>query len=99
MPSADGRVVKEFSSGDKLAYQVKKMDEDKVYLDFSTVDSNSKLGNVINNPMRMGSIGEQQYNIITSLLSSATSIKKTPSDLYDAMILYYEVTPTETWEN
>ena len=98
LPSNDTRVVKKFCSDDKLAYQVKNMDEDKYYIDFSQVDSNSKLGNVVNKRMKMGSLGEQ-YNIMVRLLSMSNSIRYTPSDLYDAMIVYYEVTPIEIWNN
>ena len=45
----------------------------------------------------MGSVGES-YNILTKLLPMAHSINYVPSDIYDAMIVYYEVNPTEIWQ-
>lgn len=98
LPGTDGRTVERICSKDKLAYQVKNMTEDKYYIDFGTVDPNSKLGKVVNNKMTMGSLGEG-YNFITKLLPSAHSINLVPSDLYDAMIVYYEVGPIEIWDN
>ena len=98
LPYNDERVVKEFCSKDKLAYQVKDMSEDKYFLDFSKVDGNSKLGKAVNSPVKMGSLGEQ-YNLMIQYLSFSNSITKTPSELYDSMIYYYDVSPIEVWEN
>lgn len=98
VPGKDGRMVARLCSNDKLAYQVKGMSEDKYYVDFEKVDPNSKLGKVVNHKMKMGSVGEG-YNILTKLLPTAHSINYVPSDLYDAMIVYYEVNPTEVWDN
>ena len=90
--------MKEFCSKDKLAYQVKDMSEDKYFLDFSKVDGNSKLGKAVNSPVKMGSLGEQ-YKLMIQYLSFSNSITKTPSELYDSMIYYYDVSPIEVWEN
>lgn len=98
VPGKDGRMVARLCSNDKLAYQVKGMSEDKYYVDFEKVDPNSKLGKVVNHKMKMGSVGEG-YNILTKILPMAHSINYVPSDLYDAMIVYYEVNPTEVWDN
>ena len=68
------------------------------YIDFSKVDSSSELGNVINSKMRMGSLGEQ-YNILIKMMKGAHSIKAVPSDIYDAMVVYYEVNPITVWDN
>ena len=97
VPGKDGRMVTEICSKDKLAYQVKYMDEDKVYIDFGKVDPNSKLGKIVNKRMWMGSVGEG-YNFLTKILKNAHSINYVPSDIYDAMIVYYEVNPIEIWE-
>ena len=97
VPSGNGRKVARLCSDDKLAYQVKDMDGDKYYIDFGKVDAGSKLGKVINHRMTMGSVGES-YNILTKLLPMAHSINYVPSDIYDAMIVYYEVNPTEIWQ-
>ncbi|MBP3233912.1 MAG: erythromycin esterase family protein [Eubacterium sp.] len=97
VPGKDGRMVAEICSKDKLAYQVKYMDEDKVYIDFGKVDPNSKLGKIVNKRMWMGSVGEG-YNFLTKILKTAHSINYVPSDIYDAMIVYYEVNPIEIWE-
>lgn len=98
LPTNSGRVVKKICSDDKLAYQVKNMDGNEYYIDFSKVDSSSELGNVINSKMRMGSLGEQ-YNILIKMMKGAHSIKAVPSDIYDAMVVYYEVNPITVWDN
>ncbi|MCR5213535.1 MAG: erythromycin esterase family protein [Eubacterium sp.] len=98
LPGQDGRINVNFCSNDKLAYQVKDMEEDKCYINFDDVDDNSKLGKIINNKMKTGSVGED-YNFMYKILSSATHVNYAPTDMYDAMILYYETNPTVIWED
>ena len=98
LPTNSGRVVKKICSDDKLAYQVKNMDGNEYYIDFSKVDSSSELGKVINKRMSMGSLGEQ-YNILIKMVKMWHTINAVPSDIYDAMVVYYEVTPITVWDN
>ena len=98
LPTNSGRVVKKICSDDKLAYQVKNMDGNEYYIDFSKVDSSSELGKVINKRMSMGSLGEQ-YNILIKTVKMWHTINAVPSDIYDAMVVYYEVTPITVWDN
>ena len=97
VPTNNGRAVKKICSDDKLAYQVKNMEGNEYYIDFSKIDSNSEIGKAINNPMRMGSVGEQ-YNFIVKMLKSGHSVNAVPTDLYDAMIVFYEVNPITIWD-
>ena len=73
------------------------MPENRYYLDFSSVDPGSAVGKVINRSVRTGSLGED-YNITYKFIKDYHQLKYAPTDMYDAMILYYEVTPTEIWE-
>ena len=94
--SARDRVNRKFCSGDPIAYQVKDMPEDKYYIDFSKVDANSTLGKKINGRMSTGSVGESD-SIMYKFLKSTYTLNHKPSDMYDAMIVYYSVNPIEVW--
>ena len=98
LPNADysGRIIKEFYSDDPLAYQVKDLSMSKCYLDFSRVDANSPLGKKICKPMSTGSLSEA-YSIIYKVLKSGYQVFFAPTEMYDAMILYYDVNPIEIW--
>ena len=97
LPGTNGRTVQHFCSDDPLAYQVGFMPENMYYLDFSTVDPDSAVGRVINRSIRTGSLGED-YNFAYKLMKEYSTLNYPPAEMYDAMILYYEVTPTEIWE-
>lgn len=96
MPKLDGeQTTHQFTSADPLAAQVKKMDANMVYLDFNSVPvTEKKLYNTIHSKMYMGSLSEA-YSPIMKVLVYMTRIHKTPSELYDAMVLVYEATPIE----
>ena len=98
LPSESGRTNVQLDSGDPLAYQVKKLDGNEYYLDFSKVDKSSKLGQTVSSPLWMGSVGEANSPLY-KVSKAFRSIYNTPSELYDAMVLYYEVTPTEIWDD
>ena len=97
LPGTSGRTVERFCSDDPLAYQVGSMPENRYYLDFVAVDPGSAVGKVINRSVRTGSLGED-YNITYKFIKDYHQLNYAPTDMYDAMILYYEVTPTEIWE-
>ncbi|MBO4390811.1 MAG: erythromycin esterase family protein [Lachnospiraceae bacterium] len=98
LPSETGRVNVDLCSDDPLAYQLKDMDGDMYYLDLDQVDPGSKLGKTISSPMSMGSVGEANSPLY-KVLKSTREINLAPNKLYDAMILYYNVNPTEIWED
>ncbi len=97
LPGTSGRTVQRFCSDDPLAYRVGSMPEERYYLDFSTVDPSSALGRKINRSMKTGSLGED-YNIMYKIFKEYHQLNYAPTDMYDAMILYYEVNPIEIWE-
>ncbi|MBQ2054445.1 MAG: erythromycin esterase family protein [Eubacterium sp.] len=94
--SARDRVDRKFCSDDPIAYQVKDMSEDKYYIDFSKVDANSDLGKKINSNIRTGSVGETD-SIMYKFVKSTYTINFKPTDMYDAMIVYYDVEPIRVW--
>ena len=94
--SARDRVDRKFCSDDPIAYQVKDMSEDKYYIDFSKVDANSDLGKKINSNIRTGSVGETD-SIMYKFVKATYTIKYKPTDMYDAMIVYYDVDPIRVW--
>ncbi|SEQ52111.1 erythromycin esterase [Lachnospiraceae bacterium NE2001] len=94
--SARDRVDRKFCSGDPIAYQVKDMPEDKYYVDFNKVDANGDLGKKVNSAIRTGSVGETD-SIMYKFLKSTYTINYKPADMYDAMIVYYEVSPIRIW--
>lgn len=97
LPTNEGRAVKKFISDDPLAYQVGEMDGNEYYLDFSEVSDDDPIHDIINKPMKTGSLGEG-YNILTRVLKNAYQINYAPADMYDAMIFVYEAEPIEIWE-
>ena len=99
LPTTDysGRIIKEFCSDDALAYQVKDLPGNVYYLDFSKVDAGSALGKKIGEAGATGSLSEA-YSWVYKVLKSSYQVFHAPTDMYDAMILYYETTPIEIWE-
>ena len=94
--SARDRIDRKFCSDDPIAYQVKDLPEDKYYVDFSKVDASSDLGKKINENIRTGSVGETD-SIMYKFMKSTYTIKYKPTDMYDAMIVYYDVDPIRVW--
>ncbi|MBO6165839.1 MAG: erythromycin esterase family protein [Eubacterium sp.] len=90
------RVVAELCSDDPLAAVVKDLPENRYYIDFSKVDKDSSLGKVINDKMTTGSVGEY-YDDSFKTMKPYYQISFAPTDLYDAMIFYYEVNPIVIW--
>lgn len=90
------RIIESFCSDDPLAYQVKDLSMDKCFLDFSKAESGSALYKKINSRISTGSLGEA-YNFLSKLLKSTHQVHYAPTEMYDAMILYYEVSPIEIW--
>ena len=96
LPGNDGRVVKEFCSDDPLAYSMKDSEIKGGYLDFAKVEEGSNLYKYVYESIPTGSLGEY-YQTGMELMKANYQLKFAPSEMYDAMILYYEVTPTEIW--
>lgn len=96
LPYNGGRITETLCSDDPLAYQVKDMPENRYLLDFNRVDPQSSLGKMINRSIKTGSIGEY-YNPVFKYIKGNYQISFAPTDMYDAMILYYEVSPTTIW--
>lgn len=96
LPGKDGRMVKEFCSDDPLAYNMKNSELDKGLLVFSEVDEDSELYPYISESIPTGSLGEG-YSPLMLLMKNQYQLYFAPADMYDAMILYYETTPTEIW--
>ncbi len=98
LPSGDGRTVKDFCSDDPLAYNMKDSSLPCGYLDFSKVPSDSPIYPLVNAMVPTGSVGEDSSPVLT-LMKANYQLYFSPADMYDAMILYYEVTPTDIWED
>ena len=96
LPGKDGRMVKEFCSDDPLAYNMKDSELDKGLLVFSEVDEDSELYPYITESIPTGSLGEG-YSPLMMLMKNQYQVYFAPEEMYDAMILYYETTPTEIW--
>ena len=96
LPGNDGRVVKEFCSDDPLAYSMKDSEIEGGYLDFAKVEEGSNLYKYVYESIPTGSLGEY-YQKGMELIKANYQLKFAPYEMYDAMILYYEVTPTEIW--
>ncbi|MBR4731772.1 MAG: erythromycin esterase family protein [Lachnospiraceae bacterium] len=90
------RIIESFCSDDPLAYQVKDLSMDKCYLDFSEADAGSALGKKLHSRISTGSLGEG-YSVLSKLIKATHQIHYAPTEMYDAMILYYEVSPIEIW--
>ncbi len=89
-------MVKEFCSDDPLAYNMKDSELDKGLLVFSEVDEDSELYPYITESIPTGSLGEG-YSPLMMLMKNQYQVYFAPEEMYDAMILYYETTPTEIW--
>lgn len=96
LPVDDGRTVVRFCSDDPLAYNMQFTGLDKGLLDFSKVDAESALYPYITKAIPTGSLGEG-YTPGMEDNKRAYQMNFAPADMYDAMILYYETTPTEVW--
>nr|MCR5129573.1 erythromycin esterase family protein [Lachnospiraceae bacterium] len=92
------RITVKLCSDDPIAYQVKDMPEKKYYIDFSHVDNSTPLGNIINKRIKTGSVGEQ-YNVLFKVMKMLSQVNYAPTDMYDAMIVFYEVNPITIWED
>ena len=96
LPGNNGRIVKEFCSDDPLAFNMKDSSLDKGLLVFSDVDEESSLFPYISESIPTGSLGES-YSPLMLLLKNQYQLYFAPEDMYDAMILFYQTTPTEIW--
>lgn len=96
LPDNDGRIVKEFCSDDPLALNMKDLPLDKGLIVFSDVDRESDLYPYISEKIPTGSLGES-YSPLMQILKNLYQIYYAPETMYDAMILYYQTTPTEIW--
>ena len=96
LPGNDGRVVKEFCSDDPLAFSMKDSAIKGGYLDFAKVNEGSNLYKYVYESIPTGSLGEY-YQKGMELIKANYQLKFAPYEMYDAMILYYEVAPTEIW--
>ena len=98
LPGNNGRMVKEFCSDDPLAYNMKDSSLDKGLLIFSNVDEESSLYPYISESIPTGSLGEA-FTPLMLLMKNQYQLYFAPEDMYDAMILYYQTTPTHIWED
>ncbi|HRU96330.1 MAG TPA: erythromycin esterase family protein [Ruminococcus sp.] len=100
LPSGnDGsRKVHKFCSDDPLAYQAKQYGKDGCYLDMTAISESDPMYHIVNSPMKTGTLGEQ-YNIMMRLLKQSYQLNYAPTEMYDAMILIYETSPVEIWQN
>ncbi len=98
LPGNNGRMVKEFCSDDPLAYNMKDSSLDKGLLIFSNVDEESSLYPYISESIPTGSLGEA-FTPLMLLMKSQYQLYFAPEEMYDAMILYYQTTPTQIWED
>ena len=98
LPDSKGvRGVYKFISDDPLAYQVGDMEGNEYYMDFSEVSEDDPIHDMINAPMKTGSLGEQ-YNILIKSVKNCYQLNFAPTDMYDAMIFVYEAQPIEIWQ-
>lgn len=96
LPGSDGRIVKEFCSDDPLAFSMKDMDMKCGLIQFENVVPGTDLSSTISDKIPTGSLGEG-YSTGMEYMKNSYQLKFPPKEMYDAMILYYEVTPTEIW--
>ena len=89
-----GRFVRSFYSHDPLANAANAAGEDRCWLDFSAIPADSPLKAQVTDYCWMGSLGES-YTPLMSLLPMSYRIWRSPSELYDGMILVPRATPTE----
>ncbi len=98
LPKNGKRVNVKFNSSDALAYQAKDFPEGRCYVDFASVPADGTLGKMIHSPMRTGSMGED-YSFMYKVGKIFSTVNCAPADMYDAMIFYYQTTPTVIWED
>ena len=96
LPGNNGRMEKEFCSDDPLAFNMQNSSLDKGLVVFSGVEEGSDLYSYITRSIPTGSLGEG-YSPLMLLMKNQYQIYFAPVDMYDAMILYYQTTPTEIW--
>ncbi len=96
LPGSDGRVVKEFCSDDPLAFSMKDLDMKGGLVQFEEVMEGTELASKISEEIPTGSLGEG-YSVGMEYMKNSYQLKFAPKAMYDAMIFYYEVTPTEIW--
>ena len=89
-----GRSVHTFYSHDPLANAANAAGEERCWLDFSAIPADSPLKAQVTDYCWMGSLGES-YTPLMSLLPMSYRIWRSPSELYDGMILVPRATPTE----
>ena len=85
-------------SDDPLACNMKDSSLDKGLLIFSNVDEESSLYPYISESIPTGSLGEA-FTPLMLLMKNQYQLYFAPEDMYDAMILYYQTTPTQIWED
>ena len=89
-----GRFVRTFYSHDPLANAANAAGEERCWLDFSAIPADSPLKAQVTDYCWMGSLGES-YTPLMSLLPMSYRVWRSPSELYDGMILVPRATPTE----
>jgi len=81
-------------SENDLKAQLQNLEENVFYFDIASASQNDELSNILHNPLKMISIGNELSNWqkISSLYYTVTDI---PADNYNGMIIFKTVTPTE----
>ena len=99
LPKEDysGRFDLDLCSDDPLALAVKDMPENKYFIDFGKIDENTDLGKAVNGKMPTGSVGEY-YTAGFENMKPYYQLTFAPTEMYDAMILFYEVNPIVVWD-
>lgn len=87
-----------FYSHNPLAKAAKKCGYDISWLDFSKVDSDSKINKLIMSDITMGSLGEYYNRFYMRFFPRSYRIKAIPYQLYDGMILVTQAHPIEISE-
>lgn len=95
LPAKNGRrKVHTFYSHDPLANSAKDIGAECCWLDFSAIPEESPLKAQVTDYCWMGSLGES-YTPLMSVLPMSYRVWRSPSELYDGMILVSQATPTE----
>lgn len=84
------------NSADPLAAQAKRYGG-SYYLDFSKIEENSSLADLVNKPINLGSLGEG-YHFLYQFLPTVHRQKGIPSEKYDAMMFVYKATPISVFK-
>ena len=64
----------------------------------TAISESDPMYSIVHNSMKTGSLGEQ-YNIMVRLLKQSYQLNFAPVEMYDAMILFYETSPVEIWQD